>query len=61
MVEPDGPMSNMSRNVSIMLYDAVVGNKVAWRRGWQPLERYGNQTLGWYPWGTLKKHLMDPR
>jgi hypothetical protein len=61
MREQNGPMSTMSATMSTRLYDAVVNNNVAWRRNWHPLERWGNQTLGWYPWGTLKKHMMDPR
>eukprot|EP00972_Heterocapsa_arctica_P031007 4561930-Heterocapsa_arctica.AAC.1 len=46
MREPEGPMSNASATMSTRLYDAIVGNNVAWRRKWHPLERYGNQTLG---------------
>ena len=61
MVEPDGAMSIMTTNLSLKLYDAVIGNNVAYRKGWHPLERLGSQVLGWYPWGTLKKHLSDPR
>eukprot|EP00972_Heterocapsa_arctica_P063117 9312045-Heterocapsa_arctica.AAC.1 len=34
---------------------------MARERGWMPLERVANQRHGWYPWGTLKKHLMDPQ
>eukprot|EP00972_Heterocapsa_arctica_P089670 13223741-Heterocapsa_arctica.AAC.1 len=42
------------------LFDALIGNPMARERGWKPLERMINQSHAWYPWGTLKKHLLDP-
>eukprot|EP00972_Heterocapsa_arctica_P044130 6513811-Heterocapsa_arctica.AAC.1 len=42
------------------IYDAAIGNNVARDRGWKPLEKVGNQWIGWYPWGVMKKHLLDP-
>eukprot|EP00972_Heterocapsa_arctica_P001911 273536-Heterocapsa_arctica.AAC.1 len=50
-------------NLDIMsgrLFDATVGNWMAQGRTWKPLEKTTNQKHGWYPWGTLKKHLQDP-
>eukprot|EP00972_Heterocapsa_arctica_P061432 9060609-Heterocapsa_arctica.AAC.1 len=44
-----------------MMYDAVIGNFSATRRKWKHLERQGNQAMGWYPWGTIKKHIQDPK
>eukprot|EP00972_Heterocapsa_arctica_P020675 3049187-Heterocapsa_arctica.AAC.1 len=63
MKEPDTPMNAMTSTTSIRLYDVVINNHVAHRRNppWHPLDRWGNQVLGWYPWGTLKKHLLDER
>eukprot|EP00972_Heterocapsa_arctica_P086480 12746978-Heterocapsa_arctica.AAC.2 len=46
--------------MSTRIYDAVVNKPEAWKRKWTPLQRQGNQALGWYPWGTIKKHLLDP-
>eukprot|EP00972_Heterocapsa_arctica_P059504 8773836-Heterocapsa_arctica.AAC.1 len=60
MTEPDTAMSVVTGNLSLKLYDAVIGNGQAAKKGWHPLERAGNQCMGWYPWGTLKKHLADP-
>eukprot|EP00972_Heterocapsa_arctica_P054426 8019600-Heterocapsa_arctica.AAC.1 len=42
------------------IYDAVIGNYAARDRGWKPLEKVGNQWIGWYPWGVIKRHLLDP-
>eukprot|EP00972_Heterocapsa_arctica_P016460 2429481-Heterocapsa_arctica.AAC.1 len=60
MTEPDTNISVMAGNLSLRLYDAVIGNGQAERKGWTPLERASNQHMGWYPWGTLKKHLENP-
>eukprot|EP00972_Heterocapsa_arctica_P103697 15282867-Heterocapsa_arctica.AAC.1 len=42
------------------MYDALVNNYQAANRGWTPLERMGNQMIAWYPWGVIKRHLMNP-
>eukprot|EP00972_Heterocapsa_arctica_P114317 16441808-Heterocapsa_arctica.AAC.1 len=53
-------MSTSQESMSTRIYDATVGNPQAGKRCWKPLERQGSQHLGWYPWGTIKKHLLDP-
>eukprot|EP00972_Heterocapsa_arctica_P011411 1673216-Heterocapsa_arctica.AAC.1 len=47
-------------HLSGIIFDAAIGNNVAWERKWKPLERVGNQWLGWYPWGVMQRHLLDP-
>eukprot|EP00972_Heterocapsa_arctica_P044725 6599090-Heterocapsa_arctica.AAC.1 len=53
-------MSETQNLMSTRIYDATVGNPQASRRSWKPLDRQKSQHLGWYPWGTIKKHLQDP-
>eukprot|EP00972_Heterocapsa_arctica_P061235 9027978-Heterocapsa_arctica.AAC.1 len=38
MKETEGQMSAVSATMSTKLYDATIGNNVAWRRGWKTLE-----------------------
>jgi hypothetical protein len=42
-------LSTTQALMSPRIYDAIIGNYAAHRRSWHPLERQGNQALGWYP------------
>eukprot|EP00972_Heterocapsa_arctica_P031698 4669410-Heterocapsa_arctica.AAC.1 len=44
--EPEATMSVVAGNLSLKLYDAVIGNTQAIRKGWHPLERAANQHMG---------------
>jgi hypothetical protein len=52
-------LNNPQKQLSKYIFDAVVGNVVGRNRGWTQLPREGSQALGWYPIGTIKKHLQN--
>eukprot|EP00972_Heterocapsa_arctica_P072633 10724379-Heterocapsa_arctica.AAC.1 len=54
MKKPNTMMNAITITVSGRLYDAVINNHMASKRvpPWLPLDRWNNQVLGWYPWGT---------
>jgi hypothetical protein len=47
------------KQLSKFIFDAVVGNTQGKTRNWTQLPAQGSQIMGWYPIGTIKKHLRQ--